>query len=243
MTTTLSEDVRSRLASAAVPTVVSTLFRMGFARTFLSNVRPLSGHDRRMVGTAYTMRTIAMREDLRDRIATAELPNLHAQAFDEVASGEVLICGAEGVKETALLGDIICTSFMVRGVAGVVIDGSVSDRAAIAQLDLPVYCQGDAAFPFTSHRHVVDLNVPISCDGVPIMPGDVLLGDANGVVCIPREKADEVAEIAAERELLETFVVERVRAGAPLAGTYPPDEATKAAYQAWREARAGPLPD
>lgn len=234
----LSQDVRAKLASAAVPTVVSTLFRMGFARTFLAHVAPLSAFEGRMVGTAYTMRTIVVREDLRERIAAGDLPNLQAEAFDAVAPGEVLICGAEGVRETALLGDIISTSFMVRGVAGVVVDGSVSDRAAIATLDLPVYCLGDAALPFTSHRHVVELNVPISCDGVPIMPGDVLLGDANGVVCIPRDKAEEVAEIAAERELLETFVVEQVRGGAPLAGTYPPDEATKQAYQAWRAARS-----
>lgn len=235
---TLDGAVRAKLLSAAVPTLVSTLFRMGFANTFLRNPKALNPAAPRMVGTAYTMRTIAMREDFRVAIADGRMANLQARAFDEIRAGQVLVCGAEGVRETALLSDIISTSFLVRGIAGVVVDGSVSDGAAIGALDLPVYCLGDAALPFTSHRHVVELEVPISCDGVPVMPGDVLVGDANGVVCILQDKPAEVAEIAAERELMETFVVERVRAGAPLAGTYPPDEATRRAYQAWLSARS-----
>jgi regulator of RNase E activity RraA len=234
---TLDEALRAKLLAAAVPTLVSTLFRMGFANTFLRNPKALNPASPRMVGTAFTMRTIAMREDVREAIADGRMANLQARAFDRIGPGQVLVCGAEGMRETALLGDVISTSFLVHGVAGVVVDGSVSDGAAIGALDLPVYCLGDAALPFTSHRHVVELEVPISCDGVPVMPGDVLVGDANGVVCIPQDKAQEVAEIAAERELMETFVVERVRAGAPLAGTYPPDEATRRAYQAWLNAR------
>lgn len=234
----LDEALVTKLETAAVPTLVSTLFRMGFANTFLRGPTALNLAAQKMVGTAYTLRTIAMREDMRAAITDGRLPNLQGRAFDDIAPGQVLICGAEGVTETALLGDIISTSFMVRGIAGIVVDGSVSDGAAISQLDLPVYCMGDAALPFTSHRHVVELNVPITCAGVPIMPDDILVGDANGVVCIPTEKAEEVAEIAAERELLEAFVVERVRDGEPLAGTYPPNDATKAAYQAWLKNRS-----
>ena len=234
----LDTGLRGLLARAAVPTLVSTLHRMGISNTLIRGVRPIARTEPRMVGTACTMRTIPMREDHREAIAAGRLANLQARAFETVRAGEVLVCAAEGVTETALLGDIITTSFLVRGVAGIVVDGSVSDRAAIATIGLPVYCAGDAALPFVSHRHVIELQVAVGCGGVPVFPGDVLVGDANGVVCIPRDKAAEVARIAADRETFEAFLVERIRAGAPLAGSYPPDAATTAAYEAWLKARA-----
>ena len=111
---------------------------------------------------------------------------------------------------------------------------AVSDAAAISAIPLPVFCAGNAATPLTSHRLVVELDCPIDCAGVPILSGDVIMGDANGVVAIPAHLAVEIAGTGAERELLEEFVIERVRAGAPLEGTYPPDEATLAAFQQWR---------
>ncbi|TVQ39391.1 MAG: ribonuclease activity regulator RraA [Geminicoccaceae bacterium] len=233
----LDPDLLERLRGTTVPTLVSTLYRKGYANTMLRGVKPQGPLALPMVGTAFTLRTVAMREDQRLAIEAGTVPNLHPAAMEQVGAGEVLVCGAAGVTDTALLGDILSTAFMVRGVAGVVTDGSVSDGAAIAQIPLPVFARGDAATTFLSHRHIVELNVPIDCAGVPVFPGDVLVGDENGVVCIPRHEAQTVAEIAAEREIFESFVLERVRAGIPLAGTYPPDEATQAAYRAWLSAR------
>lgn len=223
-----------KLQATSVPSVVSTLYRMGYRNVFLRGVKPFAPGAPTMVGTAFTLRTIPIREDQREAIAAGSIPNLHGRAFEEIGRGEVLVCEAAGVTETALLGDMVATSFKVRGVAGIVIDGGINDRAAIEALAFPVYAAGDASLPFTSHRHITALNEPVGCGGVAIFPGDVMIGDRNGVAAIPRAVAAEVAEKAHERELLEAFCAERLRAGAPLAGTYPPDEATVAAFRASR---------
>ncbi len=228
----LAPALAALLRETSVPAVVSTLYRMGYQNVFLRGVRALSPGAPTMVGTAYTMRTIPMREDQRTAIEAGAGDNLQKRAFEGVAAGEVLVCEAAGVTETALLGDMVATAFKVRGVAGIVVDGAVNDRAAIEDLAFPVYAAGDASLPFTSHRHVTALNEPIGCGGVAIFPGDVLIGDRNGVAAIPLAVAQEVAKAAHRREKLEAFCAARLREGAPLAGTYPPDEATVAAFDA-----------
>ncbi|MEO1678161.1 MAG: hypothetical protein AAFU80_08370 [Pseudomonadota bacterium] len=235
MTHQIDAGHRALLEGCSVPAVVSTLFRMGYQNVFLRGVRPLVPSAPTMVGPAMTMRTIPIREDMRSAIAEGRIENLQGQAFDETGPGEVLVCEAAGVTETALLGDMVATAFKVRGVAGIVLDGGVNDRAAIEGIGLPVYGSGDAALPFTSHRHITALNAPIGCGGVAIFPGDVMIGDRNGVAAIPRDVLGEVAEKAREREDLEQFCAARLRDGAPLAGTYPPDDATVAAFRAQRD--------
>lgn len=231
----LDPTIRDRLARCSVPAVVSTLYRMGFQNVFLRGVQPLAPGAPTMVGPATTLRTIPIREDMRAAIAEGRAENFQALAFNETAAGEVLVCEAAGVTETALLGDMVATAFKVRGVAGIVIDGGVNDRAAIEGIGLPVYAAGDAALPFTSHRHITARDAPIGCGGVAIFPGDVMIGDRNGVAAIPRAVAAEVSEKALEREELEAFCAERLRAGAPLAGTYPPNDETVAAFHASRK--------
>jgi regulator of RNase E activity RraA len=230
----LDPDIRDRLGRCSVPSVVSTLYRMGYQNVFLHGVKPLCPSAPVMVGPAMTLRTIPVREDMRDAVAQGRLENLQKQAFEETAAGEVLVCEAAGVTATALLGDMVTTAFKVRGVAGIVVDGGVNDRAAIAAIGLPVYAMGDASLPFTSHRYITALNAPIGCGGVAVFPGDVMIGDGNGVAAIPLALADEVADKALYREQLEAFCAERLRAGAPLGPTYPPDAATIAAFEASR---------
>lgn len=222
------------LKQVSVPTVVSTLWRKGFRNTLMFGPRPLNPEAVRFVGRAVTVRTIAMREDLLEEQALGKRPNLQAEAVARVGAGDVLVVGMGGETRTAFMGDIMTTHLHAKGAAGAVLDGAVSDAAAIAGIPLPVFCTGNAATPLTSHRFVVELDCPIDCAGVPVLPGDLVMGDANGVVAIPAEIASEIAETGAERELLEEFVIERVRAGAPLEGTYPPDEATLGAFRDWR---------
>jgi regulator of RNase E activity RraA len=124
---------------------------------------------------------------------------------------------------------------MVRGVAGLVSDGAVRDSGEIAAMAIPVYCAGGSAPLNLVRHHAADANVPIGCGGVAVYPGDVMVGDAEGVVAIPRPLADEVARDAAEQESLEAFLLERVAGGAALPGTYPPNAATRAAFETWRK--------
>ena len=224
------------LRQVSVPTVVSTLWRKGFRNTLLTGPRPLNPDAVRFVGRAVTVRTIAVREDLLAAQARGERPNLQAEAVARAGAGDVLVVGMGGETRTAFMGDIMTTHLLAKGAAGAVLDGAVSDAAAISAIPFPVFCNGNAATPLTSHRLVVELDCPIDCAGVPVLPGDLVMGDANGVVAIPGHLAAELAETCAERELLEEFVVERVRAGAPLEGTYPPDAETLAAFRDWRAA-------
>lgn len=227
----LANNIRATLRECSVPSIVSTMFYLGFQNTFLRDVKCISGKDKIMVGPAFTVRTIPIREDNRAAMLNKSMKNLQAEAFNETESGQVLVCEAAGVIETAFLGDMVATAFEKRGVEGIVIDGSVNDRVAINAIDFPVFAMGDASLPFSSHRHIIALNEPIGCSGVGVFPGDIMVGDGNGVVAIPSHIVEEVAEKAAERELLEAFCGERLKKGYSLSSTYPPNEETMAAYE------------
>lgn len=230
----LEPAIRNMLMKSAVPTVVSTLWKNGYKNTFMFRPRALNSNCNKFVGAALTVRTIAAREDVVSSIAGGSSPNLQAAAVDQLKAGDVLVVAMGGETRTAFMGDIMTTYMKGVGVSGVVLDGSVSDAAAIAQIELPVFCTGNAATPLTSHRMVVEVNGPVECDGVAVYCGDVVMGDANGIVVIPRHMAAEVARIASEREVLEEFVISKVREGAPLSGTYPPNEKTMAEFDKWR---------
>jgi regulator of RNase E activity RraA len=228
---------RTRLLQAAVPTVVSLLWRKGFRNTFMFGPKPLNPAAVKFAGPAFTVRTIPVREDLVEQQTAGSRSNLQAQSVADIVAGQVLAVAMDGESRTAFMGDIMTTHLLVKGVSGIVIDGGVSDAAAIAAIPMPLFCTGNAATPVTSHRFVIDLNVPVGIAGVPVFPGDVLMGDGNGVVAIPAHLVGEIAEAAAEREILEEFVVGKVWQGAPLAGTYPPNAATLAEYETWLQTR------
>jgi regulator of RNase E activity RraA len=125
----------------------------------------------------------------------------------------------------------------VRGAAGVVSDGGLRDTRQIGAMDFPVYCAGPSAPLNLVHHHAVDMNVPIACGGVAVYPEDILVGDVEGVVVIPRHLAVEVANDGAAQELMEEFIVGEIRQGRALPGTYPPNAETKDRFEAWKKAR------
>jgi regulator of RNase E activity RraA len=148
-----------------------------------------------------------------------------------------LVIDCRGEKRVASGGQILTTRLKVRGAAGLVSDGPVRDSGEIAKMAFPVYCAGGSAPLNLIHHHAIDLDVPIGCGGVAVYPRDIVVGDVEGVVVIPRHLADEVANDAAEQETMEAFILERIEGGAKLPGTYPPNAETRAAYEAWRKAR------
>ena len=233
--TTLSPSTTALLAQASTATIQSQLFNRGLRNTFLFGLRPLNPDAARFVGTAFTLRYIPAREDC-DVTEVFEDPR-HPQraAVEAVGPGEVLVMDCRRDPRAASGGNILMTRLLRRGAAGVVTDASMRDSASISQLALPVFTAGISATLNLALHHAVDMQVPIGCAGVAVYPGDVLVGDPEGVVVIPRHLADDIAGPAAEQEQLERFVLDRVESGAALPGTYPPDAST---LQAYRESRA-----
>lgn len=227
-----------RLRGVSSATLCTQLFKRGFRNVYIQGIARLttpSGGN--LVGPAYTMRNIPAREDL-DAISAFDNPE-HPQrkAIESIPEGHVLVLDCRGERSVASGGEILTTRLKVRGAAGLVSDGPVRDSREIAKLDFPVYCAGGSAPLNLLRHHAIDLNVPIGCGGVAVYPGDVIVGDAEGVVVIPANLADEVAADAVEQEKLEAFILERIQGGAALPGTYPPNAETRAAYSEWRKSR------
>ena len=225
-TSPLAAETLDRLRQASTATISSQLTRRGVSRTFMQGPRPLRPQDR-LVGVAFTLRYVPSREDLDPGIAYDNRTNVQRLAIERVGPGEVLVIDARGELGAATLGNILAARLRVRGAAGIVTDGAFRDAAGIAAEPIPTYCAAPNALLSSVAHHPADMQVPIGCGGVLVLPGDVVVGDADGVLVVPRQLADEVARDAAEQEALEEFVVARIRAGAELIGTYPPDEATR----------------
>jgi regulator of RNase E activity RraA len=190
-----------------------------------------------MVGEAYTLRYMPAREDLNPMSVFRDHSHPQRRAVEECPPGCVLVMDSRKDPRAASAGGILVTRLMVRGVAGVVTDGGFRDSAEIALLDFPSYhCRPSAPTNLTLHQ-AIDINVPIGCGDAPVFPGDVIVGDADGVIVIPAEIADEIAAEAVEMTAFEDFVIERVRGGQKTMGLYPPtDESNLDAFAEWRRA-------
>jgi regulator of RNase E activity RraA len=216
------------LKQVSTATITTQLLARGLRNTFLPGLKPLTPH--RMAGEAFTLRYIPAREDLDTLDVYKDYDHPQRRAIESVPPGHVLVMDCRGHGRAASAGGILATRLQVRGAGGLVTDGTLRDTPDIAQLDLPVYAQGASPLTNLAQHHAVDLQVPIGCAEVPVYPGDVMVGDEEGVVCVPAHLAAEVAEAAAEQEELERFIGAEIAAGKPLRGTYPPDADTLARY-------------
>jgi regulator of RNase E activity RraA len=227
---------RLRLVSTA--TLTTQLFKRGLRNAFMQGVHALGRYGGNLVGPAFTLRNIPAREDIDAVSALGNPEHPQRRAIEITPEGHVLVIDCRGDTRAACAGQILVTRLMKRGVAGLVGDGGIRDAGPIGEMtQFPVFCAGPSAPLNLAQHHAVECEVPIGCGGVPVYPGDVIVGDRDGVAVIPRAVADEVARDAAEQEELEEFLLARVADGAALPGTYPPNEATRAAYETWRKAR------
>jgi regulator of RNase E activity RraA len=220
------------LKQVSTATVSTQLLSRGLRNTYLEGLRSLTGA--RMAGPAFTLRYIPAREDIDVLAVYQDYDHPQRKAVETVPPGHVLVMDCRGQGRAASAGAILTTRLQVRGAGGLVTDGTLRDTPEIEQLDLPVYAQGASPLTNLAQHHAVDLNVPIGCAEVAVYPGDIMVGDGEGVVCIPQHLADEVAHAAHEQEQLEAWIANEIAQGKPLRGTYPPDQATRARYEAFR---------
>lgn len=227
----LTDEIRALLDGVAVATVSAALRKRGYVDIFIDGVHPNHEGDR-ILGTAKTLRFVPFRPDL----FTAHAGGFNAQkrAFDTVNPGEVLVVEARGIPSTGTVGDVLALRAQVRGAAGVVTDGGVRDFAAVQEFDIPVFSQG--AHPSVlGRRHVPwETDVTIACGGAAVQPGDVIMGDRDGVIVIPPFLLAEVAAEAAEQELADAWVADRVAEGHAVDGLFPMNAEWRATYEASR---------
>jgi 2-keto-4-pentenoate hydratase/2-oxohepta-3-ene-1,7-dioic acid hydratase in catechol pathway/regulator of RNase E activity RraA len=235
----LSDRARELLRRVSTATLTVELGRRGIQTTFLGGLQP-TRPDLRMVGIARTLRYVAMRADVREGLKGP--PDAQKRAIEAVDPGDVLVIEARGETRAGTIGDILAARLLARGGAGVVTDGGVRDTPGVAELELPTYYRCANASSLWNAHIPLEIDVPITCAGVLVMPGDIVVGDAEGVVILPAALAEEIAHAAWEVEQREAFALERVRAGEPFSGLYPLSPEREADYRQWLASSDG-LPD
>ncbi|MGN7293000.1 ribonuclease activity regulator RraA [Rhizobium sp. SAFR-030] len=232
----LSTETRAKLMKVSTASVATALYKRGLRNQFIQNVFPIAWKGRNMVGQAFTLRYIPAREDRNPITVFRKADHPQRVAVDTCPEGSVLVMDSRKDARAASAGSILITRLAMRGCAGVVTDGGFRDAEGIGRLDMPAYHQRPSAPTNLTLHEALDINVPISCGDAPVFPGDVLVGDGDGVMVIPAHLADEIAEECQGMETFEDFVLEQVQAGASVIGLYPPTtEEAQAAYDGWKD--------
>jgi regulator of RNase E activity RraA len=231
----MNSKTRETLKTVSTATLCTALYKRGLKNQFIQDVRPLNPNGANMVGEAYTLRYIPAREDLNPITVFQNRDHPQRVAVEQCPPGAVLMIDSRKDARAASAGSILVTRLMVRGVAGVVTDGGFRDSPEIAALEIPAYHHRPSAPTNLTLHQALDINVPIGCGDVPVWPGDVVVGDREGVIVIPAAIADEVAAEAVEMTAFEDFVTEEVLKGRSIIGLYPAtDEQTRVDFAAWR---------
>lgn len=234
---TFSNMARERLKRCPVSAITTVMTRLGLRSAFMSEVYPIAPDQPSMVGQAFTLRYIPAREDIDTMAAVSRDDALQRRALEACPEGYVLVIDARGDARTACAGDMFLTRLKQRGCAGVVTDGGLRDAGPIRALGFPAFLKAPAAPPTFIAHHPADMNVAIGCGGVAVYPGDVIVGDCDGVVVIPLDRVDEVAEGAIGIVEYDEFVESKLAEGRSLIGLYPATPESRQEYEVWRKAR------
>ncbi len=220
------------------PTLSGELLEAGYRNHYMIGPEPLAvAPNQRMVGRARTLRFINMREDLLEAQYTSLAASPHRSALENVGPGDVLVIDAGGSLEAAVVGDMFTRRIMQRGAMGLVIDGVLRDLSTIRSLGLPVFARGRHGSGITRALVSVGMDEPVQCGGVPVIRGDVLVGDEDGVVVIPPQIAAVLARDAYEHQEEEIWIREKLKEGFSLHDVYPPNEEMRKALEEWKASR------
>jgi regulator of RNase E activity RraA len=235
--TNLKPQTRDKLMTVSTATLCTALYKRGLRNQFIQDVHPLNPNAGNMVGEAFTLRYIPAREDLNPISVFQDRAHPQRKAVEECPPGAVFVIDSRKDPRAASAGSILVSRLMKRGVAGVVTDGGFRDAPEIARLGIPAYHNRPSAPTNLTIHQALDINVPIGCGDAPVWPGDIVVGDGEGVVVIPAHMADEIADEAFEMTAFEDFVGEEVMKGRSILGLYPAtEEQTRTDFAAWRKA-------
>ncbi|MDF4203875.1 ribonuclease activity regulator RraA [Maribacter sp. SA7] len=233
--TKIAKATKEKLRKVSTATVATCLFKKGLKNQFIQHVKPLKLGRPTMVGEAYTLRYIPAREDLNPISVFRDPKHLQRVAVEECPEGAVMVIDSRQNARAASAGSILVTRLMVRNAEGIVTDGGFRDSAEIADLDFSSYHNRPTAPTNLTLHQAIAINDPIGCGDVAVFPGDVILGDDDGVMVIPAHLADEVADECIQMTMYEEFVIEQVQGGRAVIGLYPMvDEGIKAEFEKWK---------
>src|SRR5580700_8689281 len=236
----LSPKTRDALLRVGTSTLTGVLNRRGLRSMFMQDVWPIRHDIPRMVGIAFTMRFIPSREDKDGPNARGPRGQIQSQAMETCPPGHVLVVDSRGDARAASAGDLYVGRLKARGCAGIVTDGGLRDSEGVFKTGLPAYHRRPSSPPSGIVHQPADLNLPIACGGVAVYPGDIIVGDCDGVVVIPPDIVDAVAEEAVATTLYDEFAEQEVARGRSLIGLFPAaGEDTKRDFEAWKERRSG----
>jgi len=232
----MKPETRERLKTVSTATLCTALFKRGLRNQTIQDVRPLNPNLPTMVGEAFTLRYIPAREDLNPISVFTNPAHPQRKGVEDCPPGAVMVIDSRKDARAASAGGILVSRLMMRGVAGVVTDGGFRDSGEIAKLAIPSFHHRPSAPTNLTLHQAIDTNIPIGCGDVAVFPGDVVVGDADGVTIIPAEIADEIALEAVEMTAFEDFVQEKVLEGRTIIGLYPPtNPQTGIDFAAWRK--------
>ena len=238
MTKKLSDATRKAFMGVSTATLCTALFKRGLRNQFIQDVRPLNANLPNMVGEAFTLRYIPAREDLNQITVFQDRGHPQRKAVEECPPGSVMVIDSRKDARAASAGGILVTRLMKRGAAGVVTDGGFRDSPEIAEMTFPAYHTRPSAPTNLTLHQAVEINGPIGCGDAPVWPGDVVVGDREGVIVVPAHIADEIAAEATEMTVFEDFVIDMVQQGRSILGLYPPtEEKSKTDFAVWRKAK------
>ncbi len=233
-----NKTTKEQLKKTSTPTIATILFKMGLRNQFIQGVKPVAPGKPTMVGEAFTLRYIPAREDLNPITVFRDPQHPQRVAIETCPVGAVLVMDSRKSARAASAGSLLITRLMVRGAAGVVTDGGFRDSPVIAKLPFPAFHHSPTAPTNLTLNQALDINVPIGCGDVAVFPGDVIVGDDDGVMVIPAHLADQVAEEAKKMELYETYVAEKIAEGRSIIGLYPlTTEENRLDFEHWKKGR------
>ncbi len=231
----LTDEIVALLHGVATATLTGQLQKRGIRNTFFTGLAPIKP-GQRMLGTAKTLRYVPMREDLLPSLQAGV--NAQRRAVESIEPGQILVIEARNSSEAGTIGDVLSMRALARGATGIITDGCVRDSAAVRALDIPVYLQAAHGATLSRDHLPLDMDVPIACAGVLVMPGDVIVGDDDGVMLIPAALVVEVARDASEQELRDAWSFSRVQAGDSTIGVFPISDERMPEYETWKNSRS-----
>jgi len=234
MSDELTPERIAALQTIATSTLAHQLQMRGIRSAFFSGLKPLHP-TLRMVGRARTLRYVALREDLQQQYGGGI--NAQRRAVESLKPGDVLVIEARGVPDAATIGDIFATRAFSLGATGIVTDGALRDTPAIAELNRPVYHLSSHGATLGRQHMPFSVDEPVTCAGVFVVPGDVIVGDGEGAVVIPIALVADVVRDALVQEERERFALERVAAGESTVGLFPLSKERMPEFERWSAAR------